>query len=455
VDRRLIRLSDVWYLLPQRPAAALVLGDLPQWSAGLDADGIPLARVGTQLPASALVVAPRQLARQALALTAAHTVIVGSSVLPLRERRGRTVRTLVPAGDAPPLLLPLDDAVLTSYGLRQWRAARSAPRLSPARLIAQGIRWRKRESVLALMTSGHAASFLAAAAADLGVSHGAASLLTLHDAATSSRSVLLLFDRKSPSPRWALKISRRTDPTTRLEHERRGLAAAHRASPRVAAHVPAFLGVVNAEGCTASVETAAAGVSLSSFLRSARNDAAKEETLDAIARWICELARTTATPSSAVETLRARIASTAGPATASFVRQLPAVPGVLQHRDLGGTNIIVDEGRFTVIDWEHSRVGLPLLDTCGFARTSLPDLDSVPLDAQARTKYLVQTFRGETATSKLLFRWIREAVAANDLPTSAVGPLVGLAWEMLGKDELSRAWAEDPRLGGRWSAWRA
>jgi len=76
----------------------------------------------------------------------------------------------------------------------------------------------------------------------------------------------------------------------------------------------------------------------------------------------------------------------------------------------------------------------------------------------------------------VLFRWIRELVAALDLPPESVGPLVTASWLDRGRlslverrraesvggapldpafaERAAQAWTSQPALGPGWSAWR-
>jgi hypothetical protein len=160
-------------------------------------------------------------------------------------------------------------------------------------------------------------------------------------------------------------------------------------------------------------------------------------------------------------------------APADLVERLPDVPAVLQHNDLGTWNIVTDGRAFMAIDWESARpAGMPLWDLCYFLADALPRLEG----SADRDTYLNRTltlFAGHSAHSALLFRWIREAVRALQIPPAAVGPLVTLCWlhHGLSADARTRAlgasraaplghlglmgphWLVHPALGPSWSAW--
>ena len=155
-----------------------------------------------------------------------------------------------------------------------------------------------------------------------------------------------------------------------------------------------------------------------------------------------------------------------------------AVPGVMQHNDLGTWDIVSDgHGGFGVIDWESSRpVGLPLWDLLSFlvdAHTCRAGRQ--PVDRLAEALALL---RGDHPDFSSLFGHVRRQVATLDFAPSGVGALVTFGWPDHGLsaarrvqslDEqtvgnpaattslqapLAPAWLNDPALGAGWSAWR-
>lgn len=433
-----------------------MLGGLDDWRRALDAAGVSLTDGGDAAnPDHHLVVAPAAQVDEALARGASLAIFEGSPSARKLAVVGLSARRLVALGDAPPCLFSLEQPAAADFAARQWAIRHSIP-LVPG--LGRSLRTAARVALrprLTIASHRNEPPSLVAAAGQLGVPNDAESLLTLHDAGPTSRSVLLVFRRGARDPEWALKVTRGSDAAARIERERRGLERAHAAGGAVSAHAPAFLGVVDDGSELASVESAAAGQTLSTFLRTRRSRSAKIRRLSQVGEWVAELAQRTLAPAEELKELRERIASeyADGPRR-HLIDTLPSVGAVLQHGDLGLTNVLVDGNDFTVIDWEHARMGFPLLDVCSLARTALPELDQVPLDENARADYLVRAFRGETASSPLLFEWVRAAAAAAHLPPHAVGPLIGLGWEMLGKHLLVERWLADPALGTSWNRWR-
>jgi hypothetical protein len=149
----------------------------------------------------------------------------------------------------------------------------------------------------------------------------------------------------------------------------------------------------------------------------------------------------------------------------------------MQHNDLGTWNVLVDGPRFAAVDWESaSPAGLPLWDLVYFLAYAIVALDEVP--AERHEQHLVDAFLGRTASSRVLFRWIREAVGGLGLEPQAVGRLATTCWLHHGRSHvaresavldvggepaeeitqlprrLARRWLAEPGLGPDWSAWR-
>ena len=112
----------------------------------------------------------------------------------------------------------------------------------------------------------------------------------------------------------------------------------------------------------------------------------------------------------------------------SLVRRVADNPGVLQHNDLGSWNVVVDGSNFVVVDWESMRQhGLPLWDTAYFLADALALLEGA-VDGETRHEHTRRLFRGELASSQILFRWIGRSVNSLELPNDAVGPIMALCW---------------------------
>ena len=147
---------------------------------------------------------------------------------------------------------------------------------------------------------------------------------------------------------------------------------------------------------------------------------------------------------------------------------------VLQHNDPGSWNVVVDGQDFTLLDWEDAvQHGFPLVDLWYFLADAIAHLDGV--EPAGRAGHFTQLFRGELASSGLLFAWTRRAVAELHIPVAAVGPLATFCWLRHGSADRDRRqasagmtgsrqapvdfsafaerWLTEPGLGPRWDRW--
>ncbi|MEX5721403.1 hypothetical protein [Geodermatophilus maliterrae] len=274
-------------------------------------------------------------------------------------------------------------------------------------------------------------------------------------------------------PAWVVKFSRVAGYDRSFVDDAAGLALVRAAGGPVAARAPTYLGLVDAGGLTASVETAAAGNQLSLLLHRR-----PWHLLDSIADWIEDVGRHTAQPGSALEAERARMrravieAGVSVGAPADLVDSVPPIPAVLQHNDLGGWNLITDGRDFTAVDWESARrPGFPIWDLLYFAADVLAQVDG-PADTPTRVARVLRVFAGESEHSARLFRWVHSAAGSAGIPTSALGALATLCWihhsrsaERRAGDlrgaapaplghlaSLTGAWLAHPALGVAWRA---
>jgi hypothetical protein len=151
-----------------------------------------------------------------------------------------------------------------------------------------------------------------------------------------------------------------------------------------------------------------------------------------------------------------------------------AIPGVLQHNDLGSWNIAADGTEFTVLDWESARpVGLPLWDLVYFLTDALTALDG-PAPSTLKVDRMLRLLGGRSPESPTLFAHVSRTAQALGLERGAVGSIVTLGWlhhalsaparrravavassvdggPALGR--LALGWLTDPALGSRWRAW--
>jgi hypothetical protein len=323
--------------------------------------------------------------------------------------------------------------------------------------------------------------FLASSAESLGVPPGVRWFLAVSQGDALSRGVLHLFPPGAAEPAWVLKFARVAGYDYPVERDRRGLELAARSSARAAAHAPRFLGRLEADGLHATLETAAVGKRLPSFLGSAARRGAKLATIEQIAAWVTDVGTETRAAPSALAAERARVAAEVAPRwdlDAGVVGRIDSVPGVLAHNDLGTWNVVVGREGFTALDWESAvEHGFPLWDLAYFLADAAFQLDLRSLRL-GRVEHFVRLFRGELAASALVFGHVRRAVSALALPPEAIGPLLTLGWlhhglSHVGRDvrlsrhapgmgtasddfgRMARLWLDDPALGPGWAAWRS
>jgi hypothetical protein len=206
--------------------------------------------------------------------------------------------------------------------------------------------------------------------------------------------------------------------------------------------------------------------------------------LERIAEWLVRVAEETFAPPDALEPERRRLAADVVPRWAAhglrqdLVDTLPPVPAVVQHGDVFGENVMLqNDGGFAVLDWESAREhGLPLWDLFYFLTRAIAMLDGLGLEEQ-REEHFVRLWRGDLPSSELLFSWTRRAVSSVGIPPDAVGPIATLLWlsyalldldqaAELGNAEsaaetppmtalFARRWLSEPGLGPSWDRWRA
>jgi hypothetical protein len=476
--------ADPRFALPFPARQASVLGSVDGWADGLRRAGVDVLdrpRAGADL-----VVAPRALFDDAMAVEAKAVVIDGDVGRRLR-RGGLVSRRLMarPNRREPALLLALDQPGPTAYAVDAWSVAdrswKRARRTVARMVVPRG--WPGLPHVLTFITSGNAPPYLVAAARDHGVPLDAGWVLTLGQGDELSRNAFHLFSRDSAVPSWVLKFARVPGYREPFDRDERGLAAAARAGGIVAARAPRLLARFTAAGIEASLETAAVGKRLREILIEPGRKAGKRHLIDSISSWILDVAKATRRPPAAVNEEVARIGRDVLPRYAAFgvgaelLQRVAALPGVLQHNDLGSWNILVNGDQFVVLDWESAReVGLPLWDTVYFLADALALVDGAT-DGSSRHVHTTRLFRGELASSALLFGVVGRSVDALGIPPDAVGSLVALCWMHHAQSPVERtsrlarhadatttrrhgtelnaeAWLSDPALGREWPAWR-
>jgi hypothetical protein len=224
------------------------------------------------------------------------------------------------------------------------------------------------------------------------------------------------------------------------------------------------------------------GRRLRELLQAPGRRAEKLRLIEAVSAWIVDLSRVTAAPPERLQGERLRLERevlTQWPtADGHALADLPPLPAVLQHNDLGSWNLVFDGAQFTAIDWESAREhGLPLWDLFYFLADALAMIDGAWTGAE-RPNHTVRLFLGELASSRVLFDWTRRAVSALGLPPAAVGSVATLCWlhhslshvargsaldrfapgapsPVHGVEGTAAAWLATPELRLGWTRWGA
>jgi hypothetical protein len=426
------------------------------------------------------VVSPARLAAAARSTRAASVIIEGSSERAFRGGEYDVRRLLLrPTRERPTLALPLDQQAPVSYALERWSVVDrrwKTARMQVARvLVSRGLfpSWASPLVTVATHTAGPPA--LVAAAGELGVPSDVSWFLTFGQGDALSRNAFQLFRVGSGQPEWILKFARVAGYSERFDNDERGLQLARAAGDVVAAHTPRLLGRFDVDGIHASLETAAAGGRRRDVLLRPGDRTTKLRLIERIGAWILELGRLTQTSPEAMAAERARLRALGG-VPPELVDELPPLPAVTQHNDLGTWNVVADEADFVVVDWENVRKdGLPLWDLLYFLGDAFVLLDGSADPGQLPAR-MVRLFAGEAPSSPLLFAWVRRAVAAAAVPPESVGAIATLCWlshslsvgahnadlatftprdppRLHGLEGIARAWMAHPALGPGWSAW--
>ena len=478
-----LRRTDLRLVLPEPARTAAVLGDLGAWQAGLAAAGVETASGSN--PAD-LAVAPGALARRAAAAGSPAVLLEGRRGAGVLQRAGYAVRRflVLPDLDHPSLVLPLAPGGAARYALETWRPAHTAGKRFRNRavgtLVESGVYPPVRmETVLGLRHPGP--PYAIADAGAFGVPPESAWFIALGQGDPLARVAFYLLPPTAAEPAWVLKLARLPGVRDSFDRDEHGLGLAAAAGGTASAHAPTLIGRFDTHGLQASLESAARGEQLSSLI--ARDRATARRSIDEIAAWIVRISTETAELPDGLADERNRLQTEVlphwleGGAQADLVSRLPELRGVLQHNDLGTWNIVVRPGGFVAVDWESARrPGLPLWDLLYFLVDALPLLEGSTTSEQRVTEAL-RILRGESASSPILFDWLRRGVASAGVPEEAVGPLATLCWLHHGLshvprqaaadnaepgssadpspiDLLAPRWLLDPALGPTWNAWR-
>ena len=490
--------ADIIFALPFRARSARVLPGLPGWGDALRSLGVPCLDGSEQARRSPdLVISPG--ATPPPATRAPGAILEGRGAGRRTAASGYQWRRLValPNVSDPEVLLPVRSPAQVRYALRRsppapvWKRLRNQV-IVP--LLAAGVPpFGLTPSAVGAREAGP--PFLVTAAiTEFGLPEGLEWLLFPGLGDPLTRATFHLFAPGEAEPEWVLKFARVSGYAESFDRDERGLKMAAGSGELARSHAPRLLGRFVTQELNASVETAALGRSLVSYLTASRDPrSAKLGLIDEIAEWVIAASVETAAAPERLEPelLRLKEEVIAGWAAAgaspALVDGLPPLAAVMQHNDLGTWNIVVRPGsaglcRFTVLDWESARAhGMPLWDLWYFLHLALAELDGLSGIGEAelrdRERHAVELFRGELPSSDVLFRWTRRAVEACDVPVDAVGSLAtlsflhhglsqaareeavqehaegGSALEML-PPRLARHWLTDPALGPGWDRWR-
>jgi hypothetical protein len=477
--------ADALFALPRIPRTATLIGELPGWERDL-AD----RRIERVERDADVVVTGGDGVEEALRLGARAVVVDGprSASSALRASGLSTSRLLpIPVTGSPVVYADLARRRAARYGIERiivhperWRTLRNRVAglailaglpLPAARLVTLGVREPGPPALLA-------------GARELGIAPEAAWVMLISKGSIVRRNAFFLFPGRGADPEYVLKFSRVPGMTEAFDREQRGFELAAAAGPTVTAHATRSCGRFAVDGHHASIESAAVGTKLATLLRRPGSRAAKLAVLDRVARWLVDVARDTATPPEGLAEQREQYAHEVVPfwaaegAPAGLVDALPRVPAAFQHNDMAEENLVIDAGGFRALDWEWANArGLPLGDLVYFGVHVLRLVDGVTSDEPVeRDGHFARLLAGEAPSSPVLFRWIRDAVAALGLPPESLGPMVTLAWlergrisrverlraEQVGGEPLGRPfgeraaklWLEHPALGPSWDAWR-
>lgn len=470
-----VRRADARFLLPHAVVRAHVLGADTGFGRALVLAGV---EVSSSPDAADLVVAPGAASRDALATGVAALLLEGRCRLrPLRAAGYEVSRYLVlPDATRPELVLPVDARRPSRYAVRRRAAgARRARQIFVALAVRAAVRapgLLRPRSLLTVATRAPGRPLALQEVRRLGLPTevGWYLLLGPSNELAERRLAFVVFESDQPSPSWVVKVARVPGLEDSFARDERGVQALGSAAPGLADRAPTIVGRATAGGLPLSVETAAVGDRLTEVLR--RRGPAGRPLVGTIASWLVDVAvesHQATNPTVDSAWLRRVLGEVdGGPRVVSAIEAaLQRVPGVLTHGDVGTWNVVTDGEHFTVIDWESAHTaGAPLTDLLHLLADSCAQM-ARRATRRERAGYLVSLFRGDEALSPFVFRWVRRAVHALDLPSDVVGPLATLTWlqradlagapstagEASPATQLARHWLEDPALGIGWRGW--
>jgi hypothetical protein len=480
---------DPRFVLPHRVSRAVVLDGLEEWRAGLVSAGIEVTDESSDRGPPDVVVTTAQLAAEARYTGARSIIVEGSQERPFRGSDYQARRLLLrPTRERPTLALPFDQPAPLSYALERWSVVDrrwKAARMWTARMLAsRGLFPSWASPVVTVATQAAGPPTFVAAAGEFGIPSDVSWFLTFGQGDALSRNAFQLFRAGSGEPEWVLKFARVAGYSQRFDSDERGLRLAQAAGDAISAHAPRLVGRFDVDGVHASLETAAAGRRLRDVLLTPSERTAKLRLIERIGGWIVKFGELTQTSPQELGAERERLRSDVIPrwsqlgVHSELVDELPPLPAVAQHNDLGTWNVVADDGDFVVVDWETAREGaLPLWDLLYFLGDAFVLLDGSDGPEQLPER-MVRLFVGEAPSSQLFFSWVRRAAEAARVPPDAVGAIATLCWlshslsagahnvdlatwtprdppRMHGLEGMARAWLAHPALGPSWSTWRA
>lgn len=471
--------ADALFALPTVPRRVRLIGG-ELWAAGVERRGFEVVDENPDV-----VVVVDRLPNGVLAMRPPAVVVDGPpSAAQILRRSGYEAARL--------FSLPVEGTPVLFADLER----RNAARYAAVRGIVHAERWRTLRNTVVGCALGYGVPMpfrrlvtiaaaaprppaLIAAARALGA-RPTAWIMQVSAGGVVRRNAFLLFDGEDRVPSLALKFGRVREMTTPFDREAAGYDVVASAGPAVAIHTPSYIGRFEVDGFHASLETAAVGERLSTYLRRPVRRASKLRILDRVATWLVDVAQATALPAGSLAGERAWLEAEAIPhwgerLPVELANDLDSTPGTFQHHDLAEENVVVRRAGFTVVDWEWAqRAGLPFGDLVYFAAHTLRIVDGV--SEQEREDYFVELFRGRAPASKTLSRWVQSLAAALDVRPESVGPLVTLTWvrrsefsrreraraektegrrfEPAVAEKFAERWVSTPDLGPRWAAWR-
>jgi len=471
--RGAIRVADARFLAPGRVQRVQLLGSLDEWHAALSKVGVEVVDDEADL----VVCDPRHV-RTAVGLGAPSIVVLGRGRRSLR-RAGYATRTLlVRSGSAGPRL----------YVPAEYRPAVRAALLSPA----PGRTTVKRVAAAAMVTALRAGAPLPGAitignrddapprflTGSLGREFDGAWYLVTGEGDDLQRLVWFCFERGDEATH-VVKCSRVVGNEAAFDREAHSLRALEALPPHVRRHAPGLAARTSVDGLPVTVETAVPGHPLHVELASGEDCTA---VIAAIADWIVALGEATQAEASALAPEIDRLDNdllqewAGAGAPAGLARNLPPLPAVLQHNDIGCWNVHVDGEAFAVIDWESSRTaGLPLWDLLYFLTDALAE-QAARSESLRKDDAVPRLLRGELPASKILFERVRRAAERLGVPDEAVGAIATLAWLEHARspdlraeiaaiqsaesgagrfplEQVASYWLADPLLGVDWPAY--